>query len=96
MTTSATKATARLTLLWLINMLGDINKQRYKAIELVAEEVRIPSKDLRLNAIARDIPDEDLRWVLDKLHYFLLKILEDAEYDPAEEECDFEALGLTD
>ena len=32
-------------------MLGDINKQRYKALELLAEEIRTPSRDLRLHAI---------------------------------------------
>jgi hypothetical protein len=39
-----------------------------------------------------DVSDEDLRWVIDRVHYFLLKILEDAEYDPADE-LD---IGLTD
>ena len=66
-------------------MLGDINKQRYKALELLAEEIRTPSRDLRLHAIVRDVPDEDLNWVLNKVHYFLLKLLEEADYDPAED-----------
>lgn len=49
---------------------------------------------MRLEAIIRDIPEEDLRWVVDKLHYFILKILEDSDIDTAEEEEIF--LGLTD
>ena len=39
---------------------------------------------MSLDAIISDVPDEDLRWVLDRLHYFLLKIIEDSDYDPAE------------
>ena len=79
-----------------INMLGDINKQRYKALELLAEEIRTPSRDLRLHAIVRDVPDEDLNWVLNKVHYFLLKLLEEADYDPAEDDSVVESIGLTD
>ena len=77
-------------------MLGDINKQRYKALELLAEEIRTPSRDLRLHAIVRDVPDEDLNWVLNKVHYFLLKLLEEADYDPAEDASVFKSIGLTD
>lgn len=77
-------------------MLGELNKGRYKAIELIADEIRYPSRQLRLDAIFRDVSEEDLCWVTTKLHYFLLKILEDADYDPAEDDTDFEAIGLTD
>jgi hypothetical protein len=73
-------------------MLGELNKGRYKALELLAEHLRQPSRELRLDAIVCDVSDEDLRWVIDRIHYFLLKILEDAEYDPADE-LD---IGLTD
>lgn len=69
-------------------MLGDFTKGRYKALELLADHVRSPSRELRLDAIVQDISDEDLKWVSDRIHYFLLKIIEDVEYDPAEE--DFE------
>ena len=65
-------------------MLGDFTKGRYRALELIADYVREPSRELRLNAIVCEVSDEDLRWVTDKVHYFLLRILEDAEYDPAE------------
>ncbi len=67
-------------------MLGELNRNRYKALALLAEHVRSPSRELSLDAIISDISDEDLRWVTDKIHYYLLKLLEEAEYDPAEDE----------
>ena len=68
-----------------IKMLGEFTKGRYQALELLADHVREPSRELRLNAIIQGISDEDLRWVAHNIHYFLLKLLEDAEYDPAED-----------
>jgi len=68
-----------------IEMLGEFTKGRYQALELLADHVREPSRELRLNAIIQGISDEDLRWVAHNIHYFLLKLLEDAEYDPAED-----------
>jgi len=76
-------------------MLGEFTRDRYRALELIADFIREPSRELRLNAIVCDISDEDLRWVTDKLHYYLLRLLEDAQYDPAEDELD-EVIGLTD
>jgi len=76
-------------------MLGEFTKGRYRALELLADHVREPSRELRLNAIVCDVSDDDLRWVTDRLHHFLLKLLEDAEYDPAEDDLE-EAIGLTD
>ena len=73
-------------------MLGEFTKGRYKALELITDHVSQPSRELRLNAIVCDVSDEDLRWVTDRIHYFLLKILEDADYDPAEDED----IGLTE
>jgi hypothetical protein len=73
-------------------MLGELNKGRYKALELLAEHIRQPSRELRLDAIVCDVSDDDLRWVVERVHYFLLKILEDADYDPAEDVD----IGLTD
>ena len=67
-------------------MLKEMNRGRYKALELIADYVREPPRELRLNAIVCDVSDEDLRWVTDRLHHVLLRLLEDAEYDPAEEE----------
>jgi len=76
-------------------MLGEFTKERYKALELIADFIREPSRELRLNAIVCDVSDEDLRWVTDKLHYYLLRLLEEAEYDPAEDEEEI-LIGLTD
>ena len=67
-------------------MLGELNRNRYRALELLAEHVRAPSRELSLDAIISDISDEDLRWVTDKIHYYLLKLLEEADYDPTEDE----------
>ncbi len=67
-------------------MLGELNKSRYRALELLAEHVRAPSRQLSIDAIVCDISEEDLRWVTDRIHYYLLKLLEDAEYDPVDEE----------
>ena len=67
-------------------MLGELNRNRYKALEVLAEQERAPSRELSLDAIISDISDEDLRWVTDKIHYYLLKLLEEADYDPADEE----------
>jgi len=66
-------------------MLGEFTKSRYRALELLAEHVRSPSRELSIDAIVCDVSDEDLRWVTDRIHYYLLKLLEDADYDPAEE-----------
>ena len=76
-------------------MLGEFTKERYKALELIADFIREPSRELRLNAIVCDVSDEDLRWVTDKLHYYLLRLLEEAEYDPAEDEEEI-LIGSTD
>ena len=65
----------------MIKMLGEMNKDRYKALQLLADHIRTPSKDLSLNAIFNDIKDEDLKWVTDKIHYYLLRLLEDADYE---------------
>ena len=67
-------------------MLGELNKSRYRALELLAEHIRAPSRELSIEAIVSDISDEDLRWVTDRIHYYLLKLLEDAKYDPADDE----------
>ena len=67
-------------------MLGELNRNRYKALELLAEHVRAPSRELSLDAIICDISDEDLKWVTNKVHYYLLKLLEEADCDFIEEE----------
>ena len=67
-------------------MLGELNTNRHRALELLADHVRMPSRELSLDAIISDISDEDLRWVTEKVHYYLLKLLEEADYDHADEE----------
>ena len=62
-------------------MLPERTRNRYKALELLADHIRYPSKDLLLNAILRYISDEDLQWVSDKIHYYLLRLLEEVDYD---------------
>ena len=74
-------------------MLAEMNRNRYKALELLAEHVRSPSRELSLNAIISDISDEDLRWVTEKIHYYLLRLLEDAEPESVEEEI---SIGICD
>ena len=68
-----------------------MNKDRYKALQLLADYLRTSPKDLSLNAIFNDIRDEDLKWVLNKIHYYLLRLLEDADYE-IEEEVDLVSL----
>ena len=66
-------------------MLREMNKNRYKALQLLADHLRTPSKDLSLSAIFNDLKDEDLKWVTEKIHYYLLRLLEDADYEKEEE-----------
>ena len=58
-----------------------MTKDRYKALQLLADHIRTPSKDLFLNAIFNDVKDEDIKWVSEKIHYYLLRLLEDADYE---------------
>lgn len=67
-------------------MLGDFTKGRYRALELVADYIKQPSRELRLDAIVCNVTDEDLKWVTERLHHYFLRLLEDAEFDPAEED----------
>ena len=69
----------------MIEMLREINKDRYKALQLLADHLRTPSKDLFLDAIFNDVKDEDLKWVTEKIHYYLLRLLEDADYEIEDE-----------
>ena len=62
-----------------------MNKNRYKALQLLADHLRTPSKDLSLSAIFNDVKDEDLKWVTEKIHYYLLRLLEDADYEIEDE-----------
>jgi hypothetical protein len=76
------------------DMLSDLNHGRYKALCLISEHLNPPSRELRLDAIIQDVSDEDLKWVSERLHFYVLKLLEESDYDPAHD--DFEHIGLTD
>ena len=76
-----------------IKMLREMNRDRYKALQLLADHLRTPSKDLSLDAIFNDVNDEDLKWVTEKIHYYLLRLLEDADY---EKEDEVELVSLMD
>ena len=77
----------------MIKMLREMNRGRYKALQLLADHLRTPSKDLSLDAIFNDVKDDDLKWVTEKIHYYLLRLLEDADY---EKEEDVELVSLLD
>ena len=62
-----------------------MNKNRYKALQLLADHLRTPSKDLSLSAIFNDVKDEDLKWVTEKIHYYLLRLLEEVDCEKEEE-----------
>ena len=68
----------------MIKMLREMNRDRYKALQLLADHLRTPSKDLTLNAIFSDVKDEDLRWVTEKF-IILLRLLEDVDYEIEDE-----------
>ena len=69
----------------MIEMLREIDRDKYKALQLLADHLRTPSKELSLNAIFSDVKDEDLKWVTEKIHYYLLRLLEEADYEKEEE-----------
>ena len=69
----------------MIEMLREMNRDRYKALQLLADHLRTPSKDLSLDAIFNDVKDEDLKWVTEKIHYYLLRLLEEVDYEKEEE-----------
>ena len=62
-----------------------MNRDRYKALQLLADHLRTPSKDLSLDAIFNDVKDEDLKWVTEKIHYYLLRLLEESDCEIEEE-----------
>ena len=66
-------------------MLSEMNKERYKALQLLADHIRTPSRDLSLNAIFNDVKEEDLKWVTEKIHYYLLRLLEESHCETEED-----------
>ena len=75
-------------------MLNELNPGRHRALCLISEYLYPPPRDLRLDAIIQDISDEDLKWVSERLRFYILKLLEESDFDPAAEE--HERIGLTD
>mgnify|MGYP001301647405 FL=1 len=67
-------------------MLSELNKDRHKALKVLAEYLKTPPRDLQLCAILKDVKDKDLRWVNEKIHYYLLRLLEESEHNKEEEE----------
>ena len=51
---------------------------------MLADHIRT-SRDLSLNAIFNDVKDEDLKWVTEKIHYYLLRLLEESDCEIEEE-----------
>ena len=66
-------------------MFTELTENRRRALQLLADHLRTPSKDLSLDAIFNDVKDEDLKWVTEKIHYYLLRLLEDADYEKEDE-----------
>ena len=60
-------------------MFEEFTRGRYKALEVLSNYLKEPSRELRLDAIVSDVSDEDLRWVTQRFHYYSLKILEEIE-----------------
>jgi hypothetical protein len=71
-------------------MFNEFTRGRYKALELVSNYLKAPSRELRLEAIISDVEEEDLRWITERFHYYALKILEEVE-DKIEREQQSEA-----
>ena len=67
-------------------MLTELTKDRYKALKLLAEYLKNTPRDLELNAVLRDIKTKDLKWVNEKIHYYLLRLLEESDCEAEEDE----------
>ncbi len=60
-------------------MLKEFTIGRQKALILLAQSLKVPSRELTLEAIMENVSQEDLRWVTERFHYYSLKILEEIE-----------------
>ena len=60
-------------------MTDEFTKGRFKALALVSQFLKFPSRELLLESIYKDIKEEELRWVTDRFHYYTLRLLEDVE-----------------
>ena len=67
-------------------MFTELTKDRRKALQLLAEPIRFSSTQLSLQSVIYDIKEDDMKWVTEKIHYYLLRLLEDSEPDTNETE----------
>ena len=67
-------------------MFTELTKNRRRALQLLAEHIRFSSKELSIQAIIPDINEDDMKWVTGKIHYYLLRLLEDSDSDYSEKE----------
>tara|TARA_B100001109_G_scaffold114332_1_gene93213 strand:+ start:481 stop:714 length:234 start_codon:yes stop_codon:yes gene_type:complete len=67
-------------------MFTELTKDRRKALQLLAEHIRFSSTQLSLQSVIYDIKEDDMKWVTEKIHYYLLRLLEDSEPDNNETE----------
>ena len=67
-------------------MFTELTKNRRRALQLLAEHIRVSSKELSIQAIISDINEDDMKWVTGKIHYYLLRLLEDSDSDYSEKE----------
>jgi len=67
-------------------MFSELTKDRRKALQLLAEHIRFSSTQLSLQSVIYDIKEDDMKWVTEKIHYYLLRLLEDSEPDTNETE----------
>ena len=74
-------------------MFKEFTRGRYKALELVSNYLKEPSRELRLDAIVSNVSDEDLRWITERFYYYALKILEEVE-DQVERQKQNESGGI--
>ena len=67
-------------------MFTELTKNRRRALQLLAEHIRFSYKELSIQAIISDINEDDMKWVTGKIHYYLLRLLEDSDSDYSEKE----------
>ena len=67
-------------------MFTELTENRRRALQLLAEHIRFSSKELSIQAIIYDINEDDMKWCTGKIHYYLLRLLEDSDSDYSEKE----------
>ena len=60
-------------------MTEEFTQGRFKALGLLSQYLKSPSRELLLESIYCDVKEEDLRWVTERFHYYTLRLLEDVE-----------------